>query len=439
MITTSRNRTFYLTTYILYLFLFASLVFSLRALSSISIAAILLTGIIGNRLRISLSFPKNYRTLFLVGCTALFLLQVFSMLYTNDVHAGWNNVRIKTGLLITPLSVYLSRYLDRPLLRKLFFHYCLLLTAASVFCLVMAFFKYRESGNISVFFYHSLVSPISQHAVYFSLQLMFALIFLVERAQKNDTLLARSLGLCLIACLSLFLILLSSKLVISLFLFYLLAVFIITLRKNKSSRAVIASLFTLIVLGVIFVFAVPNPVSRRFSEIVKGNISIVTQDKFKPSDYFNGLQFRLLQWKFVPEILTENKRWLIGVSPGDAQTYLNEKYISKNMYSGDPVKGTRGYLIYNTHNQFLQTTLQTGIVGLLLLIVICYYTLKMAMKYNSRPTIFITVTLLAWLFSESAFETQYGIVIFTFFPIFLTAADIFNTPIETPTPQMQIE
>src|SRR5688572_13243430 len=433
MNTTSINRTLYLTTYFLYLLLFVSLVFSLRAVSSLSVAAILLTGIIANRFSASVSYQKNFRAWFLVSCTLLFLLQIVSMLYTNDVNEGWNNVRIKAGLVVTPLAVYLSLWRDTPLLKKLLFVYCLVLTSASLFCLGMAFANYMESGMVSVFFYHSLVSPISQHAVYFSLLILIALVFLVESIRKNYSLVARSFHLFLIFYLSLFLFLLSSKLVISLYLVYLFYRFMIMLKKNKSSRTINASLFTLVVLTIILVFAIPNPMSRRFYEIVKGDINIVTQDKFKPDDYFNGLQFRLLQWKFVTEILTENRRWWTGVSPGDAQSHLNEKYLSKNMYSGDPVKGTRGYLIYNTHNQFLQTTLQTGVVGLVILIAICFCMLKMALTHKSRLAIFTTLALLAWLFTESAFETQYGILTFTFFPMFLTAADIFQTANEKPT------
>jgi len=205
------------------------------------------------------------------------------------------------------------------------------------------------------------------------------------------------------------------------------------LKKNKVPGLSGAGLFILVVLAILLVFAVPNPVSKRFNEIIKGDIMIVTQDKFKPGDYFNGLQFRLLQWRFVPEILTENKSWWTGVGTGDAQTYLNEKYLSKNMYAGDPAKGTRGYLAYNTHNEFLQITLQTGIIGFLILIASSFCMMKMAANQKSRLAIFTTLALLVWLFTESVFETQYGIMIFTVFPMFLTAADIFKREIGKPS------
>jgi len=416
-----KQTTVHLITYSLYLLFLVSLIFSFRAVSSMSIAAILLTGVITIFLKGPSSKKNKYRLYFVIGCASLLLLSVVAILYTTDVHEGWNNARIKTGLLIVSLAVFVAPIPDENLLRKLLFHYCLLLTLASLYCLGHAFARYQQSGSASVFFYHSLVNPIAQHAIYFSLMILFGLIFLLEAIKRNFRYLPRSLHLSLIGLLSLFLFMLSSKLIISIYLVYLFLWLLQILKSNSSSRLISPVFIGLVILSVLLVFSIPNPVSRRFYDIVRGNISIVRQDSFKPGDYFNGLQFRLLQWRFVPEILTENGRWWIGISPGDAQSYLNEKYLSKNMYSGDPTKGTRGYLVYNTHNQFLQTLLQTGIIGLVVLFATCLCMLKMAIEQKSRLTIFITIALLAWLFTESPFETQYGIMIFTFFPMLFTS------------------
>ena len=144
---------------------------------------------------------------------------------------------------------------------------------------------------------------------------------------------------------------------------------------------------------------------------------MVSRDKFNQGDYFNGLQFRLLQWKFVPEILNEHHRWWTGVSPGDAEFFLDQKYISANMYTGNNAGG--GFLHYNTHNEFLEAMLQTGIIGLFVLLVICFSLIKMVLLKPNMKISFVTMLLLAWLFTESAFETQYGILIFTFFPLFI--------------------
>jgi O-antigen ligase len=136
--------------------------------------------------------------------------------------------------------------------------------------------------------------------------------------------------------------------------------------------------------------------------------------------YFNGLQFRLLQWKFTPEILNENQRWLIGMSPGDARYFLNQKYISSKMYTGDPARGNKGFLVYNTHNQFLETLLQTGITGLAVLCFICISLVRISREKKRLMLSSLVLLMLAWFFTESVLETQYGVMIFTFFPLFFS-------------------
>ena len=405
--------------HVLYLIFLTSLIFSFRAVSTMSIVAIFLAEVILNKSALPSVFKKNIQHLFLAGCFLLFLLQVIALLYTKDMQGGWSNVRIKTGMLITPLTICVSPYITAKTRKKLLSHYCLVLILATFYCLFAAIAHYMKSHDSSLFFYHSLVKPLNQHAVYFSLLVMVGLIFLLESVTEGDPPFPRSLHISLTVYLSIFLLLLSSKLVILFYLAYLLSWFIRFLQNNRMKKRVAVVFLTFSIIVVILVFSVRNPISNRFYEIIEGDIKIVTQDSFKKSDYFNGLQFRLLQWKFVSEILTENKRWLIGVSPGDAQSILDEKYLSKNMYSGEPGRDGRGYLIYNTHNQFLQTVLQNGIIGLVVLLLICVSLLKMASQNRSRHASFIILLLLVWLFTEAAFETQYGIMIFTFFPLFI--------------------
>lgn len=428
----SKNKTLNSLNYILYLIFLISLIFSSRAVSSITIGVIFLTGIIfSNRVAFLSLFKKNNRNLFLAACILLFLLQVIGLLYTKNTQQELVEVRIKAGLLITPLAVFFSGFSNTEIRKKLFAHYCLVLAVAALYCLTVSFFKYIESNDSSHFFYHALASPISQHAVYFSVLIMIGLIFLFESFRKNDFIITRMFHISLTVFLSIFLLLLSSKFVIIFFLFYLLISFLLFFRKNKWNRAsTIGLLFAgLILAGSVLV--IRNPVSNRFHEIIKGNIKIITQEKFDQSDYFNGLQFRLLQWRFVAEILNENNHWWIGVSPGDAQDLLNKKYISKNMYTGEKARGDLGYRAYNTHNQFLETLLQNGIIGLTVLLIICFSLLKMAMKNKSNMPGFIMLLLLTWLFSESPFETQYGIVIYTFFP--LVTQKLFISPKKTST------
>jgi len=416
-----KKRISYSFVHILYLLFFTSLIFSFRAVSSISIAAILMAGIILNRSSLTSPFQTNTRNLLLAGSVLFFLVQIIALLYTTNTQQGWVSIRVKTGLLITPLAICLTTSIITAIFKKLLVQYCFILFTATLFCLCISFLNYQQTADPSLFFYHSLVSPLNQHAVYFSLLVMIGLIFLLETIEKRDFIFNRLFHFLLIVYLSIFLFLLSSKLVIGFYAFFLLYYFIKLFQKNKLNRLAIAGSLLVCITLVSLVLTVRNPISKRFSEIINGDIKLVAQDSFDKGDYFNGLQFRLLQWRFVTEILTENKRWWPGVSPGDAQDFLNKKYISKNMYSGEPERGDRGYLIYNTHNQFLETILQNGIIGLSVLLIICFSLVKMAVNKKNRMTSFIILLLLAWLFTESVFETQYGIIIFTFFPLFIAA------------------
>jgi O-antigen ligase len=128
----------------------------------------------------------------------------------------------------------------------------------------------------------------------------------------------------------------------------------------------------------------------------------------------------LLQWKLVPEILSENKCWWTGVGPGQAQEILNQTYLRKNMYSGIPGTPDIGYRLYNTHNQFLESLLKNGIPGAVLFLLLCFSLTQSAWKNKSRVLHFTILLLLLYSFNESILETQYGILIFTFFPLFLS-------------------
>lgn len=405
--------------HVLYLFFFVSIIFSLRGITSISLGVMLLAGTSIKRSTLGFLFQKKSSNLFLLGCAILFLLQLIALFYTINIQEGWNNVRVKTGLLITPLAILLFSGLGITTRKKLLSHYCLLLVAASLYCLFISFLTFQETNNASPFFYHELASPINQHAVYFSVLILIGIIVLTESIIKKDFRFTRLVHIGLLIYFSGFLFLLSSKLVIAFYIIYLVYHFLNLLIKNKLTRATIAGSFALSAIIISLLFVTRNPVSERFNDVLKGDIEIITQENFTEGDYFNGLQFRLLQWRFVAEILTENKRWWPGVSPGDAQTLLNKKYLSKNMYAGDPVRKDGGYLLYNTHNQFLEILLQNGVIGLCVLLWICFSLLKMMLEKRNRATSFIILLLIAWLFSESVFETQYGIVIFTFFPLFM--------------------
>ncbi len=403
-----------------YILFFAGLIFSFRAISSISTGLILMTGIFFNKQQTGSFISENLKKPFIACFLVYFLFQFTSFFNSQNWAEDWRQVQVKSGLVFIPLAVCCCAFINSATRRKLLIIYSILLAAAGIYCIMMAFIHYTNTADSSHFFYHLLVSPLKQHAVYFSLLVFVDIVFLLESVKTKEWLLNRVFHLILIFFFSFLLVLLSSKLVIIFFGIYLLFYFLTSVKTRKLSRSATVGLILFLITGLLLLFITNNPVSNRFKEITKGDLSVVQQDNFHPADYFNGLQFRLLQWKLVPEILDENKSWWTGVGAGNAQDLLARKYVSKNMYRGIPGTSDIGYLAYNTHNQLLESLLKNGIPGAVLFLLICFSLLQIAWKNKSKLVRFTVLLLFFYAFTESVLETQYGILIFTFFPLFLS-------------------
>jgi O-antigen ligase len=139
--------------------------------------------------------------------------------------------------------------------------------------------------------------------------------------------------------------------------------------------------------------------------------------------YFNALQLRLLEFRFAYEILEERKAWVFGVSPGDSQALLDEKYVATNMYIGDPAEGPhrkiRGFIGYNFHNQYLETLVRGGLIGLVSLMAIFVSLFAGARRLNTREGWFVVLTLAVFFIPEAPLTMQHGVFLFCFFPLLL--------------------
>jgi O-antigen ligase len=403
---------FLFATFLLFL---TSIVFSFRAVSSISVGLILTIGLAKNQRIWHHLICHKALAFFWIGCTLLFILQCISLLYTNNLPEGGRLLQRSSGIIFIPLAVIINKDFLTEKFQKLRYYFSIILCVGSLYCLAKAFAGYIEGASISIFFYHNLVKPLSQHAIQFSIMVFIALAFLIENLKRSKGY-PIFLSRVMISFLSLIIVLLSSKLVISMYVLFLLYFYF----NEKIHKLRSVALIPVFIIALTIATVTPNPLGNRFRELFAGNKMLFTQDKFSPSIYFNGVQFRLLQWRFTYEILTEQRSWLNGLTPGDAQSFLDRKYSETNMYTGKPGTRDRGYLGYHTHNQFLQTLLENGLVALVLFLFICFSFFKMAMGCKSKSLKWLVVLLLIYCFTDAPLETQYGIVIFTFFPALLS-------------------
>lgn len=408
-----------ITIFFIFAVLLISLAFSVRLMNSISI--ILLVVIVFLSASRKLFLKRAFTDPYFLCCLVFMLIHMSGLLYTEDPDQNLRETSIKAGIVAIPFFFCANKLRISINLPKLVVIFSLALFLATSYCLFHAYITYRAEHHISVFFYHALLKPLNEHAVYYSFYILFCIIYWMEEGFRQYRAGGQRLMIAvLVFYFLLIIILLASKLALIMLLLYLVYFLISNALKKRNIKSALAFM-----LGVATLLAVilttKNPVKNRFLDLTSGTATLFTQEKFSPDIYFNGLQFRLLTWRFTYEILNEQKAWLTGVSAGDSQKYLHLKYIAANMYLGNDLN-RRGYIIYNCHNIFLQTVLESGLFGLtaLLLIIITFFS-KLIKSKKKTAFIFFLCTL-AFGFTESYLSRQFGIVLFIFLPLLLLSS-----------------
>lgn len=410
---------------------FISMLCCLRAVTSISLALILIISLLRNKNETGAWLNKNLFHPFIISCGLFYLLQIAGYLYDYNAHS-LKAIQLKSALVFVPMALCSSSYIQQHS-GKLAKAFVLVSAIAMLYCISMASYKYFfVCAPAEIFFYYKLMLPFKHHAVQVSIIIFAAFIYLLNRIAYSNYLFSKSVDLLTLLFFAGCILLLASKLVIVFSAACLLYYFFFILRKKLAAIYTFTELSALLITLVLIV-STRNEISDRFKDLRNGDLSLIRQKSFDPGIYFNGVQFRLLQLRFVNEILTENKSWFSGVS-SRSQELLDQKYKSTHMYVGDGKSNDRGFLSYNTHNQFLESLLESGIAGLLLFLLICISMVRLAFLVKRKDLTMLVILLLIYCLNESVFETQYGIILFTFFPLFyylmgrpVTSSDLLPT------------
>lgn len=358
---------------------------------------------------------SNYALLSLV---LFFLLYAVGMFFSNNIHFGLKVLETNLSLILLPL-IYLA-YTSKTK-EKIETYLKFFVTGSIVYTILCfgyatyAFFKpvYTDLYGVMYdlgfnYFFYSYVS-LFFHPSYTAMFSLFAL-FIISTGLIQKKILFNWKILISIILLVVFVLLLSSKsgwlglILLSLYVFW-------NLISKKQILKVLYILIPLVSLFILLNILYTPSFSKRIPKVdnIKNALNEKNKDNKEVTTGGDGNAARVLIWKASLELFSDN---ILGLGTGDAKELLLEKYQQKGM-------STEYKYQLNCHNQYLSTGLSIGILGLILLLGMLFYSLFQSIKYNQIVLGgFIILVSFNFLF-ESMLETQKGIVFFSFFYVLL--------------------
>lgn len=248
--------------------------------------------------------------------------------------------------------------------------------------------------------YYSYLSlsedTIGLHSTYYAYLLIIASLFIVHFLFNEKRIKYRVLYFGLIGYFTFFVFHLSARLPIAvLFLFYNISLGYYFVKQKKILKGVVFLLLIYIITSLV-IYNV-RITRYRFQQLTGFTYSDGTQ--------YNDGKDKLMQWKAG---VLANNNILFGNGIGDANQSIYNSYKNFGFHKYAERE-------YNAHNQYIQTYVGMGIIGLLLLLFIFYFYFREF--YQKRFLIGITFLFLTSILylTESYLERHNGIVTLVFF------------------------
>ena len=323
-----------------------------------------------------------------------YLVHVCSVAYSSDPQEGWAIVGLKLPLLLLPLYFLLSdtSYLRREHVSAFTYLLAGTLTVRFLIMAVRAVIGYLNGTPISLLVdFH--FDPL--HHNYMALYLLTATALLyVELVRHTDDPRWR-LGRWLLAAdmvvLMMYLVILGSRsglVILALLAAACLAHLAFVRKRWMLTGLTVAALVAMI--GVSYL-AMPTLYWR----------IIYSVEKIAAGEQGDGRQ---VMWKCGAEALKGHE--LIGYGCGGYWDVLHERYVAHDFAEGYTHEK------YSTHNQYLETALSTGLVGLILLLamVIMPIVLAICKPRRNLPMMLFSIVYALCIVFEATFGRQMGLL-----------------------------
>lgn len=395
---------------------------------------------------------------------ATWLVYFIGMIYTQNTHVGWLQVSKKLGFLIFPAIFLFSdmSYLNKDRIRVIF--YCFA-TACLLFFLMNLYWALYDGlvhkHNIGLMTNNNLMRIYYVHHTDMSMYALLALAFLSVEIIEVEDLKLKIYNIFTSISMLVFVVLLDSRAgIICLFVEFVILLMWLAFIKKKVLMSII---FTVLIAGGIAPFALSrlnatitklsdddNPDIRMVEmrcgmDVVENHLlfGVGTGDRsdemeksyerfrdnliaeIKPARAIDENEFLLCRDEMLSEIQKASRAGKWNIPNKRFYKFINNKPVEYECDT-ESVRGMAVEYIYvenaikhdlNAHNQYIDTMISIGIIGLLLLVAYFLIPFVIAIKLKVFDVVYLAFLVIIAINAmfESIFEMQVGIIFFCFF------------------------
>lgn len=325
---------------------------------------------------------KKYILLFI----SFYLMSIIGMSYTINISEGLFDLEVKLSMLLVPLIFLTSNVVNNSSVFGLIKTFITGVVVSLGIQFVLATISYYYTLNTDVFFY-TLFSYF-HHPSYFAMYVNFAIasILIIIFHFKNRPQLRHFalLGFLIIGIYQLG----SRSGMLTLFVLLIFALVYNLFPRLKWKRTLYAFFAMVLVVG-----AVIYPIVKYTNSIRTVNVTSTKSS--------SGV--RLEMWNSSIPLIKDNL--IFGVGTGDVNRELQHKFAEDRIF-----RAVRDNL--NAHNQFIQTQVGLGLLGLLALLGSLIYPFFISIRKGKFLYPLFVVILLINFLSESVLNTQAGVIYF---------------------------
>lgn len=363
---------------------------------------------LGNRFRFERKmFEGNKAAILLFLVITLYLWQIAGLLFADSIDTGLERIFKRLSFLIFSLVLFYpgKKIINNiNLLIRLFAIFTFIYI---VYCLGNAFRNsiIFESGSIIFnphpldydyenFFYSSRFS-LHIHPSYLAMYAVLSLLISFEALTDNSlSFIKRGIWLLLILTFLIILYLLSSRAGILAAIIVCPIYFVLKFYKRFSGWVIIPA--AVIILLIFFNIAKTN-------NRINNALEMISTDNLK-SSVLKDERYNI--WSSAFGVIKNN--FILGVGTGDANSELKKEFIKRGCVEGY-------YEDMNSHNQYIEILLESGIIGLIIFLSFQIYMVYIAISdRNLIYGLFIVMTIVFFSF-ETILNRLAGI---TFYPLF---------------------